>query len=245
SLDRALEVALPALLAILDVPIEDEEWRRLEPPQRRQRTLDAVKRLLLSESHVQPLVVVFEDLHWIDGETQNVLEKLIESVPTAPMLVLVNYRPEYQHLWGSKTYYRQLRLDALPTASAEELLQALLGSDPSLASLKRLLIERTEGNPFFLEESVRTLVETQALTGETGAYRLTRTPESLQIPPTAQAILAARIDRLLPEDKRLLQAAAVVGKDVPLAVLQAIAEDSAGSLHESLIRLQAAEFLYE
>jgi len=245
SLDRALEATLPALLAILDVPVEDEQWTRLEPPQRRQRTLDAVKLLLLRESHVQPLVVVFEDLHWIDGETQNVLEKLIESLPTAPMLLLVNYRPEYQHLWGSKTYYRQLRLDALPTASAEELLEALMGSDPSLASLKRLLITRTEGNPFFLEESVRTLIETNVLAGEWGAYRLTRAPESLQIPPTAQAILAARIDRLLPEDKRLLQAAAVVGKDVPLTLLQAIAEDPAGSFHASLSRLQAAEFLYE
>jgi class 3 adenylate cyclase/tetratricopeptide (TPR) repeat protein len=245
SLDRALEAALPALLAILDVPVEDEQWTRLDPPQRRQRTLDAVKHLLLRESHVQPLVVVFEDLHWIDGETQNVLEKVIESLPTAAMLMLVNYRPEYQHLWGSKTYYRQLRLDALPTANAAELLEALLGSDPGLASLKRLLIERTEGNPFFLEESVRTLVETKALTGETGAYRLTRAPESLQIPPTAQAILAARIDRLLPEDKRLLQAAAVVGKDVPFALLQAIADDPASSFHGSLARLQAAEFLYE
>jgi len=245
SLDRALEAALPALLAILDVPVEDEPWTRLDPPQRRQRTLDAVKHLLICESHVQPLVVVFEDLHWIDGETQNVLEKLIESLPAAPMLVLVNYRTEYQHLWGSKTYYRQLRLDALPTASAEELLEALLGSDPNLASLKRLLITRTEGNPFFLEESVQTLVETKALTGETGGYRLTRASESPRIPPTAQAILAARIDRLLPEDKRLLQAAAAVGKDVPFALLQAIADDPADSLHESLARLQAAEFLYE
>src|SRR5262249_30556111 len=152
---------------------------------------------------------------------------------------------EYQHLWGSKTYYRQLRLDALPTASAEELLEALLGSDSSLASLKPLLIERTEGNPFFLEESVRTLIETKVLAGERGAHRLTTAPESVKIPPTAQAILAARIDRLLPEDKRLLQAAAVVGKDVPFALLQAIADDPADSLHESLSRLQASEFLYE
>jgi predicted ATPase/class 3 adenylate cyclase len=245
SLDRALEAALPPLLAILDAPVEDDQWTRLDPPQRRQRTLDAVKLLLLRESRVQPLVVVFEDLHWIDGETQTVLERLIESLPTAPMLLIVNYRPEYQHLWGSKTYYRQLRLDALPTASAEELLESLLGNDPGLASLKRLLTERTEGNPFFLEESVRTLVETNVLTGEASAYRVTKAPARLQFPPTARAILAARIDRLLPEDKRLLQAAAVVGKDVPFALLQTIVDDTAGSIHESLARLQAAEFLYE
>ncbi len=245
SLDRALEPTLPALLALLDVPVDDPQWTRLDPPQRRQRTLDAVKRLLLRESHVQPLVVIFEDLHWIDGETQAVLDGLVESLPTARMLVLVNYRPEYQHPWGSKTYYRQVRLDALPSASAEELLAALLGHDPSLELLKRLLIERTEGNPFFLEESVRTLVETTVLAGQAGAYRLTRAPAGLQIPATAQAIVAARIDRLELEDKRLLQAASVIGKDVPLALLEAIADMAESGLRQSLARLQAAEFIYE
>jgi class 3 adenylate cyclase/tetratricopeptide (TPR) repeat protein len=245
SLDRALEPALPALLALLDVPVDDEEWTRLDPAQRRQRTLDAIKRLLLRESQVQPLVVVFEDLHWIDGETQAVLDGLVESLPTARMLLLVNYRPEYQHGWGSKTYYRQLRIDALPAASAEELLQFLVGSDPGLAPLERLLIERTEGNPFFLEESVRTLVETMVLEGTPGAYRLTRAPAGLQMPATAQAIVAARIDRLEPEDKRLLQAASVIGKDVSLALLEAIVDRLESGLHQSLARLQAAEFLYE
>jgi hypothetical protein len=178
SLDRTLEPALSAFLALLDVPVEDEQWTRLDPPQRRQRTLDAVKRLLLRESQVQPLVVIFEDLHWIDSETQAVLDGLVESLPTARVLWLVNYRPEYQHLWGRKTYYRQLRIDALSSASAEELLEALLGSDSSLEPLKRVLIERNEGNPFFLEESVRTLVEMQVLAGEPGGYRLTRAPDS-------------------------------------------------------------------
>ena len=245
SLDRELEPTLPALLALLDVPVEEQEWTRVEPPQRRQRTLDAVKRLLLRESQVQPLVVIVEDLHWIDGETQAVLDGLVESLPTARMLLLVNYRPEYQHGWGSKTYYRQVRLDALPSATAEELLQALLGRDPSLEPLKRLLIERTEGNPFFLEESVRTLVETAVLEGAAGAYQLTRAPAGLQIPATAQAIVAARIDRLDPEDKRLLQAASVIGKDVPLALLEAIADMPESGLRRSLARLQATEFLYE
>src|SRR5712692_4603494 len=242
SLDRTLEPALPALLALLDVP-PDEQWARLDPLQRRQRNLDAVKRLLLRESHVQPVVVIFEDLHWIDGETQAVLDGLVESLPTARMLLLVNYRPEYQHGWSGKTYYRQVRLDALPTATAEELLQALLGSDASLGPLKQLLIERTEGNPFSLEESVRTLVETAVLEGAPGAYRLTRAPAGLQMPTTAQAIVAARIDRLNPEDKRLLQAASVIGKDVSLALLDAIAHVPESDLRQSLAQLQAAEFL--
>jgi predicted ATPase len=157
----------------------------------------------------------------------------------------VNYRPEYQHGWGSKTYYTQLRLDPLPPASADEFFHALLGDDPSLEPLKQLLIARTEGNPFFLEESIRTLLETGVLTGAPGAYRLTKPLEGLQVPTTVHAVLAARIDRLPPEEKRLLQTAAVIGTDVPFALLQAIVDVSEEALHRGLAHLQAAEFLYE
>jgi class 3 adenylate cyclase/tetratricopeptide (TPR) repeat protein len=245
SLDRVLEPDLPAFLSLLDVPVEDVEWTKLDPSQRRRQTLDALKRLLLRESQVQPVLLVVEDLHWIDGQTQAWLDLLVDSLPTARLLLLVNYRPEYRHGWGSKTYYQQVRLDTLPAASAGELLEALLGTGPGLEDLGRLLIERTQGNPFFLEESVRTLVETRALTGGRGAYCLAGPIQSLQLPATAQAILAARIDRLAPEDKRLLQAASVVGKDVPFPLLQAIAEEPEEGVRQSLTRLQAAEFLYE
>ena len=165
------------------------------------------------------------------------------SLGSARLLLLVNYRPEYQHAWGSKTYYGQLRLDALPAESAGELLEALLGDDPGLAPLKQLLVKR--GNPFFLEETVRTLVETKALAGERGRYRLTQPVQAIQVPATVQVMLAARIDRLAPEDKRLLQVASVVGKDVPFALLQAIAELPDEALRRGLDHLQAAEFLYE
>ena len=245
ALDRALEPSLPIFLSLLDVPGDDAQWQALDPPQRRQRTLDAVNRLLLRESQVQPFLVVFEDLHWIDTETQALLDRTIESLPTARVLLLVNYRPEYRHDWGHKSYYLQLRIDPLPPESAGELLTSLLGEDRALAPLKRVLIERTEGNPFFLEESVRTLVETQVLVGEQGEYRVTTAPDAWQIPATVQAILAARIDRLAPEDKRLLQAAAVIGKDVPFALLQAVAELSEDALRRDLAQLQAAELLYE
>jgi class 3 adenylate cyclase/tetratricopeptide (TPR) repeat protein len=244
-LDRALEPTLPALLSILDVPVEDAQWQALDPPQRRQRTLDGLKRLLLRESQEQPLLLVFEDLHWIDTETQALLDGLVDSLPTARVLLLVNYRPEYEHGWHHKSYYRELRLDPLPPEGADELLQALLGNDAELAPLKTLLIQRTEGNPFFLEESVRTLVETGALAGERGAFRLAQLLQSIQVPATVQAVLGARIDRLAPEDKRLLQCAAVIGKDVPHALLRAIAELPQDALPEGLARLQAAEFLYE
>src|SRR5262249_10012545 len=193
TLDKSLEPTLPAFLTLLDVAVEDPSagsgqaiWQNLDPPQRRKYTLDAVKRLLLRESQVQTLLVVIEDLHWIDSETQALLDSLIESLPTARLLLLVNYRPEYQHGWGSKTYYTQLRIDPLPPESASELLQALLGEDTNLDRLKQLLIERTEGNPFFIEESVRTLVETKLLAGERGSYRLAQPVESTQMPVTVQ-----------------------------------------------------------
>ena len=234
TLDETLQDTLPALLALLDALPADSPFLTLDPPQRRQRTLEALKRVLLRESQVQPLVLVFEDLHWIDSETQALLNTLVESLPTARLLLLVNYRPEYQHGWGSKTYYTQLRLDPLPAASAEAFLQALLGDDPSLAPLKQLLIARTEGNPFFLEESVRTLVETGVLVGEPGAYRLGKPLDSLQVPATVQAVLAARIDRLPAEEKRLLQTAAVIGTEVPLPLLQAIAELPEAALQRGL-----------
>ena len=245
TLDAALQEAIPALLSLLDAVPDDSPFLRQDPPQRRQRVLEALKRVLLRESQVQPLLLVFEDLHWIDAETQALLDSLVESLPTARLLLLVNYRPEYQHGWGSKTYYTQLRLDPLPPASADELLQALLGDDPSLAPLMRLLSERTEGNPFFLEESVRTLVETEGLVGAPGAYCLAQPLTTIQMPATVQAVLAARIDRLSPEDKRLLQTAAVIGTEVPLPLLQAIADVPAEVLHRGLSHVQAAEFLYE
>ena len=245
TLDPALGPTLPAFLTLLDVPLDDPSWQALDPPQRRQRTLDAMKRLLLRESQAQPLLLVFENLHWLDAETQTLLDSLIEGLPIARVLLLVNYRPEYTHDWESKTYYTQLRLDPLPPESADELLQALLGNDASLALLKRLLIERTEGNPFFLEESVRALVETGVLVVERSAYRLAKPLVSMQVPATVQAVLAARIDRLPPDEKRLLQAAAVIGTNVPFALLQAIAEVPEEPLHLGLTHLQAAEFLYK
>ena len=245
ALDRSLEPALSPVLSLLDALTEDAAWESLEPPQRRLRTLEAVKRLLLRESQVQPLLVIVEDLHWMDAESQAVLDTLVESIPTARLLLLVNYRGGYEHAWSSKSYYTQVRVDALAGESAHELLRFLLGEDPPLAPLKESLIERTQGNPFFLEECIRTLVETQVLAGERGAYRVARALPPALVPATIQPVLAARIDRLPPEDKQLLQAAAVVGKDVPFALVQKVVELPEQALRAGLGRLQAAEFLYE
>ncbi|WP_187640178.1 adenylate/guanylate cyclase domain-containing protein [Bosea sp. F3-2] len=276
TLDRELEPDLPAFLALLDAPVEDEAWQALDPPKRRRQTLDALKRLLLRESREQPLLLVFEDLHWIDSETKALLDSLVEGLPTARILLLVTYRPECSHSWGGKTYYTQLRIDPFGEDGAEALLDALLGTAgdgrdgaasplakqdaadgrkaPPPRDLKRLLIRRTEGNPFFLEECVRTLAETGALVGERGAYRLAAEVAEIRVPATVQAVLAARIDRLPADEKRLLQTSAVIGKDVPFALLRAITVETADAtahpseeeiLRVGLAHLQAAEFLYE
>jgi class 3 adenylate cyclase/tetratricopeptide (TPR) repeat protein len=245
TLDEALKDAIPAALWLLNALPPDSTFLTLDPTERRRRTLNAVKALLLRESRVRSLVLVFEDLHWIDSETQELLDSLVESVPATPILLAVNYRPEYRHGWGGKTYYRQLRIDPLPPENAGDLLEALLGADASVAPLKPLLVARTEGNPLFLEESVRALAETGALAGSPGGYRFVKSLEAVAMPPTVHAILAARIDRLAPQDKRLLQAAAVVGKDVPFTLAVAIAELDEDGIRRGLGRLQAAEFLYE
>ena len=245
TLDEALQDTLPSAAGAARCPAGRQFLPTLDPPQRRQRTLTALKRVLLRESQVQPLLVVCEDLHWIDSETQALLDGLVESLPTARLLLLVNYRPEYQHGWGSKTYYTQLRLDPLPPGVPTPSCTPCWGMTRSLAPLTQLLIERTGGNPFFLEESVRTLVETGVLVGEPGAYRLVQAIPTIQVPATVHTVLAARIDRLPPEEKHLLQTAAVIGTDVPLTLLQAIAEVPEAALHGGLAHLQAAEFLYE
>jgi predicted ATPase/class 3 adenylate cyclase len=245
TLDELLQETIPALLSLLDALPEDSPFLKLDPPQRRQRTLDGLKRILLRESLVQPLVLVCEDLHWHDNESQALLDSLVESLPTAQLSLLVNYRPEYTHNWGSKTYYTELQLGPLPPESADALLEALLGDDTSLEPLKKLLIERTEGNPFFLEESVRTLVETQVLAGEPGTYRMAQELPAIQVPATVQAVLAARIDRLPQDEKGLLQTASVIGTEVPFPLLQAMAEMPEDILYRGLTHLQATEFLYE
>ena len=196
--------------------------------QRRQRTLDAVKRLLLRESQEQPLLLVFEDLHWIDAETQALLDSLVESLPTARMLLLVNYRPEYAIAGAARpTTPSSASIRCRPRAP-RSCWGRCSGTTRALEPLKHVLIARTEGNPFFLEESVRTLVETGRWPASAAPTGWRSRCRRIQVPATVQAVLAARIDRLRAEEKRLLQTAAVIGKDVPFALLQAVAERPRG-----------------
>jgi class 3 adenylate cyclase/predicted ATPase len=247
TLDRTLEDTLPYLFSLLDIGDEASSLAQMDPQIRKRRTLDAVKRILVRETLDQPCVLIFEDLHWIDTETQDFLEVMSESVATARLLLLVNYRPEYQHGWGSRTYYTQLRLDPLGAKESRELLTALLGEGASAEqeALERLILEKTEGNPFFMEEVVQTLAEEGVLVGQRGGYRMERRPSELHIPTTVQGVLAARMDRLPPEEKDLLQTLAVIGKEFPLGLLRGVAEEGEEDLYRLLARLQAGEFVYE
>jgi class 3 adenylate cyclase/tetratricopeptide (TPR) repeat protein len=245
ALDLSLRDVLPVVLWLLDVPVEDPAWEMLDPEQRRQTILDGVRRILVWQSRIKPVLLVFENLHWLDAETQTFLNRLVDGLRGTRILLLVNYRPEYHHGWAGKTYYSQVRLDPLSSESAEELLHALLGDAPDLLPLKALLIDRTEGYPFFLEESARTVIETKVVVGKRGAFRLARDISSIRVPATVQAVIGARIDRLSPQDKRLLQTAAVIGREFSLPLLQAIVGAREGDVSGGLARLQGAEFLYE
>jgi class 3 adenylate cyclase/tetratricopeptide (TPR) repeat protein len=245
---RALDVtpatALAPLLALLDVPMSDPQWESLDPAGRRLRTIDVSRSLLVRESLVRPLVLVFDDVQWMDSESQAVLDSIVEALSSARILLLASYRLEYAHRWAAKDYYTELRIDPLPTAAAEELLHALLGTDAVVEDVKRVLIARTEGNPLFLEECVRSLIETRVLVGQAGAYRLARPIAEAIVPSTVQALLAARIDRLAEDDRRLLELAAVIGKDVPFALIDAVAARPEDDLRRALGRLERAQFLY-
>jgi tetratricopeptide (TPR) repeat protein len=243
-LDRTLESATPYLYSLLGIAEASDPIAQMDAQTRRRGTLDAIKRILLRESLNQPLMVIFEDLHWIDEGTQALLNLLADSIGTAKLLLLVNYRPEYSHQWNSKTYYTQLRLDPLGKESADEMLSALLGDNKDLAPLKRLIIERTEGNPFFMEETVQVLLDEGALV-RNGTVKLTKALGELKIPPTVQAILASRIDRLPADAKELLQTLAVIGREFPISLIGAVVTKSDDELNRLLNDLQLGEFIYE
>ena len=245
TLDRSLEETLPYFFELLGIEDASPALQQMDPQVRRQRTFEALKRVFLRESVNQPLIIIFEDLHWIDNETQGFLDVLSESVANAQILLLVNYRPEYRTEWGHKTYLTQLRLAALGKDEAEELLTFLLGNDAGMDALKRLILERTEGTPFFMEEVVQTLVEEGALSGEKGRYHLEHAPTELHISPTVQGVLAARIDRLEAAEKALLQQLAVIGREFPLGLVRTVVAKSEDELYRLLAALQSKELLYE
>ncbi len=263
TLDRSLEDTLPYLFALLGIEEQPSPLQQMDPQIRRKRTFEMLKKLLLRESLNQPLILIFEDLHWIDSETQGFLDVLSESVASAKVLLLVNYRPEYRSEWGQKTYYTQLRLAPFGKAEAEEFLDALLGvsvgadrrvgpqgpgahTGAPLQNLKRLILEKTEGTPFFMEEIVQELREQGILSRDGVETRhVASLPAALHLPPTVQGVLAARIDRLASDEKALLQQLAVIGREFPLSLLRQVITQPEDELYRLLSSLQRKEFLYE
>jgi class 3 adenylate cyclase/tetratricopeptide (TPR) repeat protein len=245
TVDPGLEDTVPPILALLEALPDESAFLTLPPSARRQRTFGALTHLLVRESRGRPFILVLEDLQWIDPGTQAFLDRLVEGVTGERILILVTYRPEHRHEWAGRPGYTELSLGSLPSGHARRLLDALIGPEPALDRLKARLIERTDGNPFFLEESVRMLVETGALAGSRGGYALARALDNFQVPASVRAILAARIDRLGSDEKRLLQAAAVVGKDVAFALMQAVTDLPEDAVRRSVSRVLSADFLYE
>ena len=238
------DVAAP-MLSLLELPIEDAGWIALDPSLRRQQTGEAFRRVLLREAEDRPVLLVVEDLHWIDRETETLLAGFVERLGGARLALLLTSRPEHSAFWGSKVSATQIRIEPFARADAEEMLGVLIGGDPSVAPLVAALIERTGGNPFYLEESVRTLVERGTLSGEPGHYRLTGAVEDIHVPPSVHAVIAARIDRLRDDEKRLLQSAAAIGPIVAVDVLRAVADTDTEVTQAAVMRLREAGFLFE
>jgi predicted ATPase len=243
GLDRQLEDTLPYLYSLQGVA-DTDTLAQMDPQIRRRRTLEAIKRILLRESINQPLMVIFEDLHWIDSETQALLNLLVDAIANARILLLVNYRPEYRHEWGSRTHYTQLRLEPLRRESAEEMLSTLLGEEKELLPLKRLIIERTDGTPFFMEEMAQALFE-EGVLQRNGAVKLAQSMSRVKVPATVQAVLASRIDRLPPAEKELLQTLAVLGRELPLSLIRAVISKPDDEVDRMLSDLQLGEFIHE
>ena len=244
TLDRALEDTLPYLYGLLELSEGDDPLAQMDGQKRRRRTLDAIRRIVLRESLNQPLMVIFEDLHWIDAETQALLNLLTESIGSAKVLLLVNYRPEYRHEWGNQASYTQLRLKPLERESAAEMLTALLGDAAEVQALRRLIMESTGGNPFFIEESIQELFEEGALV-RNGRVQMTRSLSQLRIPPNVQAILASRIDRLPADEKQLIQTLAIIGNEFPLRLVCEVTGKQESVIVPMLAELEKREFIFE
>lgn len=244
ALDASLNDAIPFLLALLGVVDPSAPIKHVDPQIRRRRTLDAIQRIVLREARDKPVLMLIEDLHWLDDETRSFLTTFGRAIVDARVLLLVNYRPDFQTAWDATVAHRQVHLNTFRRHDAEALLIDLLGTDSSLSELKQLIIDKTEGNPFFIEEYVRTLFDRGVLIrGDTTV--LTRAPSMIRMPVTVQGVLAARIDRLPPDQKAFLQMLAVLGMASPLRLIERMTQRSEAELQLVLDELHAADFIYE
>jgi adenylate cyclase len=244
-LDPALAESLPLAFEFLGVPDPEHPAPRVDPDAQQRQLFEIVRRVTGARSRREPEVTLLEDLHWFDEGSEAFLELVVELAAETRTLVLLNFRPEFHARWMQRSYYQQLPLVPLGAEAIAELLRDQLGTDASVEGLARLIQKRTAGNPFFVEEVVQNLAETGGLEGTRGAYRLTRPVDSVGIPPTVQALLAARIDRLPEGEKELLQTAAVIGMDFTEPVLRRVAGLPPAPLEAALRTLKDAELVVE
>jgi class 3 adenylate cyclase/tetratricopeptide (TPR) repeat protein len=245
ALPASASTYIPALHSLLELPVEDADWATLDPAVRRQRMMSTAKDLFLRAAQNRPLLLWFEDMQWTDVETQDVVERLVDSIGDSRLLVILTCRPEYDPRKGSKDGFTSVNLDPLQTNAADLLVRALLGNDAANAELRALIVERTEGTPLFIEETIRTLVESGVLRMRSGGYELTREIREIQIPETVQSVIAARIDSLSPKRKTLLQIASVIGSEISILLLREVVDLAEDELQKLLGELQAAQFLYQ
>jgi len=243
-LDEKLLGSLAPFHELLSVQVEDEKYLQLDPQQRRQRTFEAIRELFIRLSQEKPLVLAVEDLHWIDRTSQEFLDYLIGRLANTPILLVLLYRPEYTHTWGSKSYYTQVSLDQLSTRNSADLVQAILEEGEVVPELRDIILGRTGGNPLFVEELTHSLLENGSILRKNDHYVLTKKPSEIQVPDTIQGIIAARMDRVEESLKRIMQVASVIGREFAYRILAAITGMSE-ELKASLLNLQGLEFIYE
>ncbi len=244
-LDPELAEELPVLFDFLGVPDPDRPVPQMSAEARQRALSRIVCRLINAPSRPHTVVLVVEDLHWLDEASDEMLADLLEAIESTPTLAIVNYRPEYVPPWRASDSFSEMALAPLGRSDTDEMLRDLAGEDPSLDGLGELIHERTQGNPFFIEEIVRELAEAAYLEGQRGAYRLARPVEGAGVPATVQAILAARIDRLSADAKELLQVAAVLGKEIGSRALRLTAKLGEEEMQPALDELIESGFLFE
>ena len=244
QLDEKLKDILPPLEDILSLKVEDEDYLKLDPALKRVRIFESIRNLLVRESQNIPLVLAIEDLHWIDNSSEEFLGYLIGGLASAHILLLILYRPEYTHQWGSKTYYTQIRVDELSQETSAEMVQAILKEGKAGQDLTKLILDRAAGNPLFMEELTRSLLENGFIQKNDHQYILSKKPSEIKVPDTVQGIIAARMDRLEENLKRTMQVASVIGRDFAYRILQTIT-GMQRELKSLLVNLQELEFIYE
>ncbi len=244
ALDRKLASALPPLMELLSLKVEDEDFLKLGPHQRKEKTFEAIRDVLIRASQERPLVLAVEDMHWIDKTSEDLLDYLIGWIASARILLILLYRPEYTHHWGSKSYYRKIGLNQLTAQSSAELVQAILEGGEVSPEIRDLILNRTSGNPLYVEELTHSLLEDGSIQKKDHQFVLSGKASALQVPDTIQGIIAARMDRLEDNLKRTMQVASVIGRDFAFRILQTITglrEELKANLHN----LQGLEFIYE